>query len=154
MTEEKIEVKLPIDSEGIKKIIPHRYPFLLVDRVEKIDIEKKEICGYKNVSANEPFFQGHFPEKAIMPGVLILEALAQLGAVMTLANPQNAGKIALLLGIDGAKFRRAVVPGDKLELCVTFSILSPSRGKGHGVAKVGDQIAAEGDIIFAIMKEK
>ncbi len=151
---EDLEIKFPLDINGIKKVIPHRYPFLLVDRVEKCDYEKKEIYGYKNVSVNEPFFQGHFPEKPIMPGVLIMEALAQLGAVITLSSPQNKGKIALLLGIDGAKFRKPVVPGDRLDLCVQFSVLSASRGKGHGTAKVGDQVVAEAEIMFAIAKEQ
>lgn len=153
MSEQQTELKLPLDVNAIKKIIPHRYPFLLVDRVEHCDLEAKEIRGYKNVSANEPFFQGHFPAQPIMPGVLIMEALAQLGAVMALVNPVNQGKIALLLGIDAAKFRKAVVPGDRLDLEVKFSVLSASRGKGHGTARVNGQVAAEGEIMFALAKE-
>jgi len=150
---ETTPITFPLDINGIKKVIPHRYPFLLVDYVEKCEYGK-EIIGYKNVTANEPFFQGHFPDKPIMPGVLVIEAMAQLGAIMVLSHPENQGKIALLLGVDGAKFRKAVVPGDKLDMHLQVIVMSPSRGKVHGVAKVKDQIAAEGDIMFAILKEK
>jgi 3-hydroxyacyl-[acyl-carrier-protein] dehydratase len=153
-SEQKIVIKTPMDVNDIKKIIPHRYPFLFVDRVEFVDVETKTIRGYKNVTANEPFFQGHFPDKPIMPGVLIGEALAQLGAVMVLSIPDNIGKIALLLGIDNAKFRRAVVPGDRLDLEAHFLVLSPSRGKAKGVASVNGQIVAEVETMFAILKEK
>ena len=143
----------PFDGETIRKIIPHRYPFLLVDRVLEFTPEG-EILGYKNVTMNEPFFQGHFPGKPIMPGVLIIEALAQLGAVFILSKPENHGRLAFLLGVDGAKFRRPVVPGDRLDLKLTDLRIKTSFGKVHGIASVNGQVAAEVDISFALAPEE
>ena len=102
-----------LDINGIKEIIPHRYPFLLIDCIEEMEPGVKAI-GYKNVTANEPFFQGHFPQKPVMPGVLIVEALAQVGAVAVLSLEENKGKLAFFGGIDKAKFRKQVVPGDRI----------------------------------------
>src|SRR5690554_645731 len=104
-----------LDINEIMERIPHRYPFLLVDRVTEL-IPGKSAKGYKNVTINEPFFQGHFPGRPIMPGVLILEALAQLGAVILLGSEENKGRLALFTGIDKVRFRRQVVPGDQLQL--------------------------------------
>ena len=104
-----------LDVNEIKKIIPHRYPFLLVDCIEELEPGVKAV-GYKNVTVNEPFFQGHFPQQPVMPGVLIIEALAQVGAVAVLSLEENKGKLAFFGGIKNAKFRKQVVPGDVLKL--------------------------------------
>lgn len=129
--------------------IPHRYPFLLVDRVLELEAGKRGV-GIKNVTINEPFFQGHFPEFPIMPGVLIVEAMAQLGAVIVLSMPENKGKLAFFAGIDGMRFRRQVVPGDQLRLEVEITRIRGSIGKGTGRALVEGQVAAEGTIIFGL----
>lgn len=138
-----------LDVNKIMETIPHRYPFLLVDRIVELE-EGKRAVGLKNVSANEPFFQGHFPGYLVMPGVLILEALAQVGAVALLSVPENQGKIGLLAGIDGARFRRQVVPGDQLRLDVELTKIRGSIGKGSAKAFVGDQLAAEAELMFAL----
>jgi len=131
-----------LDVEEIKKILPHRFPFLLVDRVTEIN-ETESIKGYKNISANEIFFQGHFPNHPVFPGVLILEAMAQLGAILILKRFPENKRMAYYAGIDNAKFKRLVVPGDKLEL--TAKIL---RDRGRFVvmeskAYVDGELAAE-----------
>jgi len=152
MNEKKIYTP-PLDVEAIQEIIPHRNPFLLIDRVEEIK-DDLVIKGYKNVTANEPFFLGHFPGKPIMPGVLIVEAMAQLGAVYILAKPENQGRLAYFMTIDNAKFRRPVIPGDRLELELTIVKMRKSVGKVHGEAKVKDQTVAEADISFALSSAK
>ncbi|WP_366924859.1 3-hydroxyacyl-ACP dehydratase FabZ [Metallumcola ferriviriculae] len=138
-----------LDIEQIKKILPHRYPFLLIDRVLEME-EGKRVVAVKNVTANEPFFQGHFPEYSVMPGVLIIEAMAQTGAVGLLSKEEFHGKIAFFTGIDNAKFRRQVVPGDQLRLEVEFTALRGGFGKGKGKAFVGGELAAEAEIKFAV----
>ncbi|SHH60419.1 MULTISPECIES: 3-hydroxyacyl-ACP dehydratase FabZ [Virgibacillus] len=138
-----------MDVEQIKEIIPHRYPFLLVDRVTEIE-EGKRVAGLKNVTANEPFFQGHFPEYAVMPGVLIIEALAQLGAISILGKEENRGKIGFLAGIDNCRFKRQVRPGDQLQMEVEILRLKGPIGKGKAVAKVDGEVACEAEIMFAI----
>ena len=152
MSDPKI-FKPPMDLETIQEIIPHRYPFLLIDKVLDIK-DDKLITWYKNVTANEPFFQGHFPGKPIMPGVLVIEALAQLGAVYILAKPQNQGKLAYFMGIDNAKFRRPVKPGDRLDLKLIILKMRSSAGKVHGIATVGGDVAVEADISFALAPGK
>jgi 3-hydroxyacyl-[acyl-carrier-protein] dehydratase len=135
----------------IIECIPHRYPFLLVDRITEL-VPGESAKGYKNVTINEPFFQGHFPGKPIMPGVLIIEALAQLGAVAVLSREENKGKLALFTGIDGVRFRRQVIPGDKLELEVNVIKLRSSMGKAAVKASVDGEEAAKGEIMFAFAK--
>lgn len=140
---------LMLDSEQIKAIIPHRYPFLLVDKVVEVEDEKR-VVGLKNVSINEPFFQGHFPEYPVMPGVLILEALAQTGAIAVLGMEQNKGKIGFLAGVDKCRFKRQVKPGDQLRLEVEIIRLKGPIGKGKAVATVDGEVACEAEIMFAI----
>ncbi len=142
-----------LDINQIKEIIPHRYPFLLVDKIESVEPGKKAV-GLKNVTVNEPFFQGHFPDYPVMPGVLIIEAMAQVGAVSVLSMPEFAGKIALFAGIEKAKFRRQVVPGDILYLEVEMLKLRGSIGKAKGIARVNEDMAAEAELMFAITENK
>ncbi len=138
-----------LDVQQIKEIIPHRYPFLLVDKVLEMD-EGKRVVGLKNVSANEPFFVGHFPEYPVMPGVLILEALAQVGAIAVLDMEQNKGKIGFLAGVDKCRFKREVKPGDQLQLEVEIIRMRGAIGKGKGIATVNGEVACEAEIMFAI----
>ncbi|WP_217586619.1 3-hydroxyacyl-ACP dehydratase FabZ [Lentibacillus saliphilus] len=138
-----------VDVEQIKQIIPHRYPFLLVDKVLEVE-EGERVVALKNVTVNEPFFQGHFPDYPVMPGVLIVEALAQTGAIAVLGREENKGKIGFLAGIDKCRFKRQVKPGDQLQLEVEITRLKGPIGKGRGKATVNGEIACEADIMFAI----
>ncbi|GBF35571.1 3-hydroxyacyl dehydratase [Desulfocucumis palustris] len=138
-----------MDFKEIQKILPHRYPFLLVDRMLEVEPGKKAV-GIKNVSGNEPFFQGHFPDYPVMPGVLIIEAMAQVGAVALLSSPGMEGKIGLMAGIDGARFRRQVLPGDQLRIEVEILKLRGPIGRGKAVATVEGQAAAEAELLFAV----
>ncbi len=136
--------------EQIMEIIPHRPPFLLVDRILELEAGVRAV-GLKQVTINEPFFAGHFPGQPIMPGVLHIEALAQVGAVALLSQPEQRGKLALFAGIDGVRFRRIVKPGDTLRLEVTLEKMRRSIGKGRGVATVEGAVATEGEFTFAIV---
>lgn len=138
-----------LDIQQIKEIIPHRYPFLLVDQILEIE-EGKRAVGLKNVTANEPFFQGHFPDYPVMPGVLIVEALAQVGAAAMLIKEENKGKIGFFAGIDNCRFKRQVMPGDQLRLEVEIIRLKGPIGKGKAVATVNGELACEAEITFAI----
>lgn len=138
-----------MDINEIREILPHRYPFLLVDRVTEV-VEGKSIKGYKNVTINDQFFQGHFPEKPIMPGVLILEALAQLGAVSILSMDEFKGKIPMFAGADKVKWRKPVVPGDRLDLSCEIIKLRGPIGIGKAVATVDGKKVCEAEIMFAI----
>jgi 3-hydroxyacyl-[acyl-carrier-protein] dehydratase len=139
-----------LNVKEILRILPHRYPFLLVDRILTIDLEQNTIVGQKNVTTNEQFFQGHFPGVPIMPGVLILEALAQTGGILIYKKGQQE-KIAVLLNINNAKFRRPVVPGDVLILHVQAMHVSSKGGRILAKALVNDQIAVEAEIGFALI---
>lgn len=136
-----------LDVNGIKELLPHRYPFLLVDRVVELEPGKRAV-GVKNVTVNEPFFAGHFPGYPVMPGVLIIEALAQVATISVLSLEEYRGKLPLFAGIDRARFRRQVVPGDTLRLEVEIIRLGRV-GKGRGVAYVGEEKAAECELMFA-----
>lgn len=138
-----------LDVQQIKKIIPHRYPFLLVDKVIEQE-EGKRIVGLKNVTVNEPFFEGHFPDYPVMPGVLILEALAQVGAIAVLGIEENHGKIGFLAGVDKCRFKYQVKPGDQLRLEVEIIRMKGAIGKGKGIATVNGEVACQAEIMFAI----
>lgn len=138
-----------LEAQDIKDIIPHRYPFLLVDKIIEID-EAKRAVGLKNVTINEPFFQGHFPEYPVMPGVLIVEAMAQVGAIAVLNMEENKGKIGFLAGLDKCRFKRQVKPGDQLRLEVEIIRMKGPIGKGKGRATVDGELACEAEITFAI----
>ena len=145
-------LELPLGSDEIMRIIPHRYPFLLVDRV--LELEERRVVAIKQVTGNEPQFQGHFPERPIMPGVLMVEALAQAGAVAVLSRPENRGKLALFAGIDECRFRRVVLPGDTLRLEVNMERLGRGFGRGRAVATVDGEVAVEATISFVIPRDQ
>ena len=138
-----------LDITEIKEIIPHRYPFLLVDKIIELE-EGKRAVGIKNVTANEEFFNGHFPDYPVMPGVLIIEALAQVGAVALLKKEENKGKLGFLAGIDNCRIKKQVRPGDQLRLEVELVRLRSSFGKGKAVATVDGEIACEVENSFAL----
>ncbi|MGO2628790.1 MAG: 3-hydroxyacyl-ACP dehydratase FabZ [Enterococcus italicus] len=133
----------------IKEIIPHRYPMLLIDRVEELVVGER-IIAKKNVTINEPFFQGHFPHEPVMPGVLIIEAMAQAGAVALLSIEEFKGKTAYFGGINKAKFRKKVTPGDTLILEVELLKVKANAGMGKGIAKVDGKKVAEAELTFMI----
>ena len=142
-----------LDVVGIMRILPHRYPFLLVDRIVSID-EGKRIVGLKNVTVNEPFFQGHFPGHPVMPGVLIVEAMAQVGAVLLLRGvPDRENKLVYFAGIDGAKFRRPVTPGDTVRFEVEVLKVRSRSARLRGEAFVGEALVAEAEL-FSTMVDR
>jgi 3-hydroxyacyl-[acyl-carrier-protein] dehydratase len=159
MTAERPAVAAPqkpiLDVEGIQKLIPHRQPFLLVDRVVAFEPGKK-LVAWKGVTMNEPFFAGHFPGKPVMPGVLILEALAQAAALLAMMSigQEEAGKLTFLMGIDAARFRRPVVPGDRLELHVEVTKQKGSVWKQVGKAIVDGHVAAEAEFMAMLVDPK
>lgn len=137
-----------LNIEQIKEIIPHRYPFLLVDGV--LEMSETSIIAIKNVSANEAYFQGHFPEKPVMPGVLIMESLAQAGAIVLLSKEQFKGKIAYFVGLDNVKFKKPVIPGDQLELHVELIKQKSIMGVAEAKALVNGEVRATGTLKFAV----
>jgi len=138
-----------VDILGLMKLLPHRYPFLMIDRIVEIDGNDSAI-GIKNVTINEPHFQGHFPDQPVMPGVLIVEAMAQTGAVAVLAQEENRGKIAYFAGIDDCRFKRIVEPGDKLELVCEIDRIRGPIGRGKAEARVEGELAARATLTFAV----
>lgn len=154
ISEAELRNKKPVlNIKEVAKILPHEYPFLLVDRIVHLDLENNFIIGQKNVTFNEQFFQGHFPGAPIMPGVLILEAMAQTGGILV-QQKGYATTIAVLLNVNNAKFRKPVVPGDVLMLHATALHLGSKGGKVEAKALVNDQLVAEAEITFALVKKE
>jgi 3-hydroxyacyl-[acyl-carrier-protein] dehydratase len=143
-------IKLPLDIQTIQQFLPHRYPFLLVDRVTEFEPEKR-IVAYKNVTFNEPFFNGHFPGRAVMPGVLIIEALAQTGGLITQIGygSEAANKLFYMVKVENTKFSRTVVPGDRLDMEVVVKRRIRNMALYHGIARVDGQQAACSEILCA-----
>jgi beta-hydroxyacyl-ACP dehydratase FabZ len=142
-----------MDINQIQSVLQHRYPFLLVDRVLELEPGKRAV-GIKNVTINEAFFNGHFPGNPIMPGVLIVEAMAQVGGILLLASTANEGKLAFFAGIDKMRFRRPVVPGDQLVTEVTITKTKGDVGRVAVVGKVDGQVVAEGEYLFALRRDQ
>ena len=138
-----------LSTQEIMRIIPHRYPFLLLDRIVELEPGMRAV-GEKQVTINEPFFQGHFPDYPIMPGVLIIEALAQAGAVAALSVDEHKGKFVIFAGIDKVRFKKPVLPGDTLRLETKLDKMRRNIGRGTGVATVGGTLVCEAEILFAI----
>ncbi len=138
-----------LDINRILRTLPHRYPFLLVDRIVELEPGKRAV-GIKNVTVNEPFFQGHWPDMPVMPGVLIVEAMAQVGGVLLLAQANNEGKQAYIGGMDKVRFRRRVIPGDQLTIEVEITKVKGDIGRVSATAKVDGKVAGEGIFIFAL----
>ncbi len=139
-----------MDIDQIMKLLPHRFPFLLVDRITEY-VPGVYAKGYKNISVNEPFFCGHFPNIPVMPGVLQIEALAQLSGAMVLTLPQYSDKLALFAGIDNARFKKVVRPGDKFEMSSELTKVKGPVAKAHAVGMVDGQIAVEADLIVSLI---
>jgi 3-hydroxyacyl-[acyl-carrier-protein] dehydratase len=138
-----------LDIDAIREILPHRYPFLLVDRIEELETER--VVGIKNVTVNEPFFAGHFPDYPVMPGVLIIEAMAQVAGVLVLSGiPDRKNKLVLLAGVDGAKFRKPVRPGDQLRMEMKVLRSRATMAKVSGVATVDGVVVAEAEILCVL----
>ena len=147
-------IALPLDAAGIQKLLPHRYPFLLVDRVLEI-VPDKHILAYKNITQNEPFFTGHFPGKPIMPGVLIIEALAQAGGLLTQLSHvgETSNRMFYMVKVESARFKKMVVPGDRLDLDVTIKRVIRNMAVYYGEAKVDGQLAACAEVLCAGTRE-
>jgi beta-hydroxyacyl-ACP dehydratase FabZ len=138
-----------MDIQAIREILPHRYPMLLVDRIEELEADR--IVGIKNVTVNEPFFDGHFPDYPVMPGVLIVEAMAQVAGVLVLSQiPDRKNKLVLLAGVDGAKFRRPVRPGDQLRIEMKLSKRKATMAKMSGTASVDGVVVAEAEMLCVL----
>lgn len=151
MTETLARPIRELDVNAVRQAIPHRWPFLLVDRVKILE-EGKKAYGYKYVTVNETFFQGHFPQRPVMPGVLIVEALAQTACAMMLGTPEMTGKLAYFMGIDSVKFRQPVVPGCFLELRLEILRAGSRAGKAKGEAYInGETLACEGEFTFVLV---
>jgi 3-hydroxyacyl-[acyl-carrier-protein] dehydratase len=140
-----------MNIDEIMKILPHRYPFLMVDRITELDPGKRAV-GIKNVSINEPYFAGHFPDKPVMPGVLMIEAMAQVGACALLAEEKYRSYLAYLAGVDHIRFKRQAVPGDVLQISTELITIRANIGKGKGNIKINEQIVCGGEFLFALNK--
>ncbi len=145
------DFNLPLEASDIENILPHRYPFLLVDRVIELE-DGKHAVGIKNVTMNDYFFQGHFPNRPVMPGVLIVEAMAQVAGILMLSQKEHRGKLAYFLGIDKVRFRKPVLPGDQLRLEVKVGKLRTKTGEMHTQALVQGKVVAEANLIFALVE--
>ena len=143
-------LEVAIDIKEIQRVLPHRYPFLLIDRIIEFEPDKR-VVGIKCVSCNEPFFQGHFPGNPVMPGVLIIEAMAQVGAYASLDHVRAMGKIAYLAGVDRARFRKPVIPGDVLRIEVEIVKIRGNLGRLACSSYVGDEPVAVAELIFALV---
>ena len=143
-------ITLPLDAAGIQQLLPHRYPFLLVDRVLEI-VPDKHILAYKNITQNEPFFTGHFPGKPIMPGVLIIEALAQAGGLLTQLSHvgETSNRMFYMVKVEGARFKKMVVPGDRLDLDVTIKRVIRNMAVYEGIARVDGMEVATAEVLCA-----
>jgi 3-hydroxyacyl-[acyl-carrier-protein] dehydratase len=150
---QEADLTLPMEAAAIMRLLPHRYPFLMIDRVVELEPGKRAVA-LKNVTANEPQFTGHFPGQPIMPGVLMVEALAQTAGVAALTLDEYRGKLALFAGIDECRFRRTVQPGDTLRLEATVEKLRGMFGRVRGVASVGDEIAVEATLSIIIPRDQ
>lgn len=139
-----------LDNIKIQELLPHRYPFLLVDKIVEVE-EGKRAVGIKNVTINEPFFQGHFPGNPIMPGVLMVEAMAQVGLIALKTMDEYKDKLGVFTGIDGVRFKRQVVPGDTLRIEVELVKIRRGIGVAEGAAYVGDELACKGTIMFGLI---
>ncbi|MDZ8241510.1 MAG: 3-hydroxyacyl-ACP dehydratase FabZ [Nostoc sp. ChiQUE01a] len=145
------EIKTTFTSEEIQQLLPHRYPFLLIDKIIDYTPDKKAV-GIKNVTVNEPCFQGHFPGRPLMPGVLIVEAMAQVGGIVLTQMSQVEGGLFVFAGIDKVRFRRQVIPGDQLVMTVELLWVKQRRfGKMQGIAEVDGQLACEGELMFSLV---
>jgi 3-hydroxyacyl-[acyl-carrier-protein] dehydratase len=143
-------VAMPVDVERIQALLPHRYPFLLVDRVLELEPNQR-VLAVKNVSINEPFFQGHFPGHPVMPGVLVVEAMAQAGGLLIMREFEPNSKLVLFTGIDKCKFRKQVTPGDQLRIEVEVLAFRRNVGRMQGAAYVGDQLACEAELSCVVI---
>ena len=142
-----------LQAREIMNILPHRYPFLLVDRVIELEPGRRAV-GIKNVTANEPQFTGHWPDNPVMPGVLIIESMAQVGGILLLTVADNEGMLALFAGVDGVRFRRPVLPGDQLRIETELLRAKGRIGKARAVATVDGEVVAEGELMFALTEDR
>lgn len=141
--------KIELNIEEVMKILPHRYPFLLVDRIIEL-LPGEKAVGIKNLTVNEPFFPGHFPGHPVMPGVLMIEAMAQVGACAILSEERFQGRVGYLAGVDRIRFKRMAVPGDSLLITTEFTAIKGNIGKGKGQIKIGEELVCGGEFLFAL----